>query len=191
MRKLLYVSLILIVIISSCKMRPPILTSCGIITNGNSFGSCVAIGPNVVLTAKHCSWPGRTWIEINGVHHEVIATWFSPTHDVQLAWIDGTMIYARLGQMPKLLDEVYLVGSPYNRSLQGTITKGVISHLSRDIYGRKDLIQTDAEGAPGSSGGPLFNTSGQIIGICVAGPKPGGGVTLCESVDTIRSTLGL
>ncbi|GAG70301.1 unnamed protein product, partial [marine sediment metagenome] len=46
-----------------------------------------------------------------------------------------------------------------------------------------------AEGAHGSSGGPLLNKLGRIIGICVTGPVPGGGVTLCVSVVDIQVAL--
>jgi len=166
-----------------------VLDSCGIITDGLGFGSCVAVGPDLILTAGHCEWYVEHWIEIGGVRYEIIEEWASESCDVRFIKIEGVLPYMELGQMPELLDEVYLVGSPYDTAFSISITKGVISHLDRDIWGWEDLIQTDAEGAPGSSGCPLFNESGQVIGICVSGATPGGGVTLCESVDNIRLAL--
>lgn len=82
-----------------------------------------------------------------------------------------------------------LVGTPYNIDFCGSITKGVVSSIGRNIGMWVDLIQTDAEGAPGSSGGPLLNTAFEIIGICVFGPNPGGGVVLCVPVTNIRLAL--
>ncbi len=61
------------------------------------------------------------------------------------------------------------VGSPFG--LQQTVTTGVISAKGRDITLSADmipmvnLIQTDAAINQGNSGGPLINSSGQVIGI--------------------------
>ncbi len=50
-----------------------------------------------------------------------------------------------------------------------SVTVGVISALNRDIKTKgimyRDLIQTDAAINPGSSGGALFNTKGEVIGV--------------------------
>jgi len=66
-------------------------------------------------------------------------------------------------------DLVIAVGSPFG--LQQTVTTGVISAKGRDITISADmipmvnLIQTDAAINQGNSGGPLINSSGQVIGI--------------------------
>ena len=166
-----------------------VLDSCGIVTNGRGHGSCVAIGPDLVLTAGHCLSSSDKWVEVGGERFEIVEEWTSDTYDVGLMRIDGTLPYVELGQMPDLLDTVYLVGSPYSTRLVNTITKGVVSYLDRDIRLGDNLIQTDAEGAPGSSGGPLFNALGQIVGTYSAYFQPGGGVALCVSVTDIRSAL--
>lgn len=165
-----------------------VLDSCGIITDGYGWGSCVVIGPDLVLTAGHCVDIG-SWIEIGSIRYEIIEQWTSEVYDVGFVRIDGVLPYVELGQVPGLLDEVYLIGSPYDKGFVDTITKGIISHLDRDMWDWEDLIQTDAEGAPGSSGCPLFNKSGKVVGICVTGATPGGGVTLCVPATDIQSAL--
>jgi len=67
--------------------------------------------------------------------------------------------------------QAYTLGNPFG--LEGTLTKGIISSLNRSIEGRtgremKSLIQTDAAMNPGNSGGPLLDTSAQMIGMNVA-----------------------
>jgi S1-C subfamily serine protease len=167
-----------------------VLDSCGIITNGQGHGSCVAIRSNLMLTAGHCIGIDGTWIEVGGQQYRILKQWKSKQYDVGFVEIEGELPFVELaGRDPELLDEVFLVGSPYNVLFERSITKGVISHLERHIYDHVGLIQTDAEGAPGSSGCPLFCERDRIIGICVAGPNPGGGVVLCEPVEHIRQAL--
>ena len=168
---------------------PSILPACGIITNGQGHGSCVAIDSDLILTAGHCIGHEGSWVEIGGVKYDILDEWRSEQYDIGFVRIDDQVPYLQLGEMPKLLDTVYFVGSPYEICFVNTITKGIISHLDRDVYDRIDLIQTDAEGAPGSSGCALVDIQGHIIGICVAGPNPGGGVTLCEPVSHILEAL--
>ncbi len=59
--------------------------------------------------------------------------------------------------------DVYTVGNPASKMLNATITRGVVSGY-REIDGRK-FIQTDAAANPGSSGGPLLDKDGQILGV--------------------------
>ncbi|MEI4263643.1 trypsin-like peptidase domain-containing protein [Roseovarius sp. D0-M9] len=67
------------------------------------------------------------------------------------------------------------IGSPFG--LGGTVTVGVLSAKSRVIgAGPYDaFLQTDASINSGNSGGPLFNTDGEVIGVNTAIFSPGGG----------------
>lgn len=62
------------------------------------------------------------------------------------------------------------IGNPYG--FERTVTVGVVSALGRSIPGGgaslSNLIQTDAKIYPGNSGGPLLDSSGQVIGINTA-----------------------
>ena len=67
------------------------------------------------------------------------------------------------------------VGNPYG--LGGTVTAGIVSAHGRNINSGPydDFLQIDAPINPGNSGGPLFNQSGQVIGIDTAIYSPTGG----------------
>lgn len=58
--------------------------------------------------------------------------------------------------------EVFAIGSPLG--LERTLTTGVIATTQRDFEG-VTYIQTTAQINPGNSGGPLFNRSGEVIGV--------------------------
>ena len=73
-------------------------------------------------------------------------------------------------------DWVVAIGSPLGR-LADTVTAGIVSARGRDIGSGPydDYIQTDAAINRGNSGGPLFNTDGEVIGINTMIISPSGG----------------
>ncbi|WP_197524809.1 S1C family serine protease [Botrimarina hoheduenensis] len=68
--------------------------------------------------------------------------------------------------------KAYVLGNPFG--LEGTLTTGMISSLNRTVPSRRGgramtgMVQTDAAMNPGNSGGPLLNSSGEMVGMCVA-----------------------
>lgn len=66
-------------------------------------------------------------------------------------------------QSPQIGDDVFAIGNP--EGLSNTLSKGIVSGY-RD---NNNKIQTTAEITHGSSGGPLMNMSGEIIGITTSG----------------------
>jgi serine protease Do len=75
---------------------------------------------------------------------------------------------------PVVSDEVYAVGSPDLTRLQDTVTKGIVSAVRYDRRENQWYIQSDVFTWRGDSGGPLLDSSGNIIGLCVAGYGSGG-----------------
>ncbi len=67
-------------------------------------------------------------------------------------------------EQPKVGDRVVAIGAPLG--LESTVSEGIISAL-RDA-GPAQIIQTTAPISPGSSGGPLLNEYGRIIGVATA-----------------------
>jgi serine protease Do len=72
-------------------------------------------------------------------------------------------------------DAVIAIGNPLG--LGGTVTTGVVSALNRNISETPfdDYIQIDAPINHGNSGGPLFNSAGELVGVNTAFFSPGGG----------------
>lgn len=72
-------------------------------------------------------------------------------------------------------DWVMAIGNPFG--LGGSVTVGIISAKQRDINAGPydEFLQTDAAINKGNSGGPLFNMSGEVIGVNTAIISPTGG----------------
>ena len=71
-----------------------------------------------------------------------------------------------LGDSSKIAigDEIFAVGNP--KGLEGTFSKGIVSAIRK--IEEDTLLQITAPISPGSSGGPILNTEGDVIGISVA-----------------------
>jgi len=95
---------------------------------------------------------------------------------------------------------VLAIGNPFG--LDYTLTTGVVSALGRDVDGAggrpiKGCIQTDAAINPGSSGGPLLDSRGELVGVNTAILSPGAssgrpgnvGIGFAIPVDTVRRVV--
>lgn len=102
-----------------------------------------------------------------------------PLTDVALVKVDAgrALPYVAFGDSDTARegDWVVSVGNPYG--LGGTVTAGIVSARGRNINEGPydDFLQIDAPINPGNSGGPLFNQSGQVVGISTAIFSPSGG----------------
>jgi S1-C subfamily serine protease len=67
------------------------------------------------------------------------------------------------GNNPEIGENIYAIGNP--KGLSGTISEGIISGIR--TYDNEELIQITAPISPGSSGGPVINNNGQLIGVSV------------------------
>ena len=94
--------------------------------------------------------------------------------DVALLRIDAAPLPAlRLGKSENLASgqRVYILGYPATAEIgpsdsrEATFTSGIVSAVREDRSTGKRLFQTDAKVSQGSSGGPLLDENGEVIGI--------------------------
>lgn len=64
---------------------------------------------------------------------------------------------------PEIGERIYAIGNP--KGLSGTISEGIVSGIR--TFDDEELIQITAPISPGSSGGPVINNNGQVIGVSV------------------------
>lgn len=98
--------------------------------------------------------------------------------DLALIKVEGRsdFPFAKLSEaQPRIGDWVLAVGNPFG--LGGTVTAGIVSARGRDIGNGPydDFIQIDAPVNKGNSGGPAFNTEGEVVGVNTAIYSPSGG----------------
>jgi S1-C subfamily serine protease len=126
--------------------------------------------------------------------------WADPESDVAVLRLDGGQPlptvplgdsdHVRVGQW------VLAVGSPFG--LNQTVTHGIISARERGQVSLgnsiriKEFLQTDAAINPGSSGGPLVNLNGEVVGINTAIASQSGnysGVSFSIPINLIKRVM--
>jgi trypsin-like peptidase len=82
---------------------------------------------------------------------------------------DGPFLRVAARQYPAVGDPVYVMGNPLGQV--GTFSTGVVS-ATRDLRSR-ELVQITAPISPGSSGGPVLNSAGEVIGVATSNLRDG------------------
>ena len=148
-------------------INPAIVTIDGIISDGFTAGTGCIINPNgTILTGSHVVSQTKelevTTYDGKVYKAKVIAN-MGKNKDLAIIKIEPKrrLKAVKLGDSDglKIGQRVLTIGNPFGFS--GTLTQGIISRIDY----AKGKIQTDAAINPGCSGGPLLNTSGEVIGI--------------------------
>lgn len=86
-------------------------------------------------------------------------------------------------------DWVVAIGNPFG--LSHSVSVGIVSAKERFIGAGPydDFIQTDAAINPGNSGGPLFNASGEVIGINTAIVAQGQGIGFAVPINLVKALV--
>jgi serine protease Do len=115
--------------------------------------------------------------------------------DLALIKVEGgsNFAFAKLSDgKPRIGDWVLAVGNPFG--LGGTVTAGIVSARGRDIGNGPydDFIQIDAPVNKGNSGGPAFDTSGEVMGVNTAIYSPSGGsvgIAFSIPASTVKNVI--
>ena len=170
----------------------------------NQYGAGVVVDRRgLILTANHVLGDESDSYYITTSDRHVYRAWIKaadPRSDLAVLSIDGAdaaasanMIPIRLGNAAGLRKGqiVVTLGNPYAiaRDGQASAGWGIVSNLGRKappvpdetdasgkttLYHYGGLIQTDAKLHLGTSGGPLLNLHGEMIGLCVSQAAVGG-----------------
>jgi S1-C subfamily serine protease len=147
----------------------------------SGIGSGVIVRDDgTILTANHVVEGARriivTFADGTESEAQVVTTYPNDLAVLVASRGPELVVPAVLGGGAQVGDETYAVGNPLG--LTASFSAGVISGLNRSLQPPRGgsaltgLIQFDAAVNPGSSGGPLLNREGQVIGIVTALANP-------------------
>ncbi len=165
------------------KINPSIVFIEAISGNEVSTGTGIVVGKNgEILTSAHVVDVNSN-IEVRTSNGEIYkgTVLYNPQNQSDLMLIKikpkNKLPVIKLGDSSvlKVGQKVLAVGNPFGFS--GTLTTGIISRIDYE----RNKIQTDAAINPGSSGGPIVNADGEVIGISQSIYNP----------DNNRSNIGI
>ena len=163
------------------------------------FGAGIIWHPEgVILTNRHVAAHGKLSVRLsNGT--QLAARLIDQDPEIDLA----VLLVEHLPLPPAQIADSHLLrvgelvlalGHPWG--VTGAVTSGVISALTtastHGKRGRIDIIRTDASLAPGSSGGPLINAAGAVVGIntLIIGGDQSLAIPSHIAVEYLRQVLG-
>jgi S1-C subfamily serine protease len=160
------------------RVAPSVVT----IRDGNDLGTGVIVADNgTILTADHVVAGGGsvTVTFADGTVTNASVASANKQMDIAVlspAKLPQVVVPATLGGGADVGASVVAIGNPLG--LTDSVSSGIVSGLDRtadtDTGKRSGLIQFDAAVNPGSSGGPLLDSRGMVIGIVVAIADPDG-----------------
>jgi len=175
-------------------------------SSGSTGTGVVIINRGVILTNLHVL-AGQTRVKVmfeNGLESDATIINVQAEKDVallQAEQIPDDLKAATLRSAKHLVEgeQVTAVGFPYG--IGPSVSAGVISGLGREYDSAdgkrlRNLIQFDAAANPGSSGGPLLNATGEVIGLVTAILTPtqkGGfsGIAFAVPIEMAAAGAGL
>lgn len=177
-------------------------------SGGTSSGAGVIVDEmGTILTSLHILSGGRT-ITVrfaDGTESRAEIVGSLPEKDIAVLRperLPERVVPATLGDPGRLAigAPAFAVGHPFG--LAGSLSAGVISGLDRSMSAPglakplTGLIQFDAAVNPGSSGGPLVDANGEVVGIVTGLVNPAGervfsGVGFAVTIDAAAAALGI
>jgi len=135
------------------------------------LGSGFFLEDGRIATNRHVV-EGASWVEVYDHEGELLGT--APYAEAISSHVDLAVLPA-LGEEhapglplasepPRVGETVWVIGSP--EGLTGSVSSGVVS--ARRTQGDQTLLQISAPISPGSSGGPVLDASGRVVGIAAS-----------------------
>ncbi len=164
-----------------------------------SLGSGFIISPDGVVVTNNHVIDSADAIEVilqNGRRYEATVVGRDPATDIAVLRVHAgaPLPYVEMGDSDtaRVGDIVLAIGNPFG--LGGSLSVGVVSARNRNIDAGRydDFIQTDAAINRGNSGGPHFNTDGEVIGVNTAIVSPTGasvGVGFATPTSIVRPVV--
>ncbi|MDR3478504.1 MAG: serine protease [Gammaproteobacteria bacterium] len=133
-------------------------------TKAVAYGSAVAVKSNLLATNCHVLKGDQQLVKIgkNVFPSRLVSK--DEASDICLIAVEGKKfkpVKFRSSKSVRIGEEVYTIGSP--KGYEKSISRGIISN--EITYRNGKVLQTDAAISPGSSGGGLFDTKGNLIGL--------------------------
>ncbi|WP_418637137.1 S1C family serine protease [Winogradskyella sp.] len=157
-----------------------------------SLGSGFIIGDGKVVTNLHVIEGAKYGsVIINGSSNKhKIEGYFAIDKENDLAVLSVPTLTEKALPMsntvsPEIGEKIYAIGNP--KGLSGTISEGIVSGIRS--FKDRNLIQITAPISPGSSGGPVINNNGEVVGVAVGTLTSGQNLNFAIPISSLISLV--
>ncbi len=160
-----------------------------IATNCGFFGSGFIIGVNLVATNRHvaeCKEGGTVKIIQSDREIGYSSVWLDSNTDIailKVSNLNGKVLSLGNDKAAEVGDDIFVIGNP--KGLEGTFSKGSIT----GVRSNENLIQFDAPISSGSSGGPVLNSNGKVIGLATLTLKDSQNLNFAVPISALKDFL--
>lgn len=178
----------------------------GLVDQSSNIGTGFVVDSNgIIVTNQHVvSDLNADYMVITteGKEYKVLDIERDDTNDVAVLKIDAKdLTPLSLGDSEAVVvgQTVVAIGTPLGDYV-GSVTAGIVSGLNRDVLAStgwfgstaktyENVIQTDAAVNPGNSGGPLLNTSAEVIGVNFATTSGADNISFALPINIVRERV--
>ncbi len=169
-------------------------------TSSTSSGSgFIVTDSGYIVTNYHVVEGGKSYkvTTYNNKEYDAQLIGYEESNDIAVLKIEGDSFHSvTYGNSSAISvgDDVYVIGNPLG-DLTYTLTSGVVSALNRLIKSDDgsliNMFQTDAAVNSGNSGGPVFDSTGSVVGIATAKYASSSieGLSFCIPINDVRSMI--
>lgn len=141
-----------------------------------------------IVTNKHVVQGGTALIDLGGVRIPAALESSDDLNDIAVLTVAAEISAEPLilaDKTPPPGSNVFAIGNP--RGLEKSISSGVLSGVR--TVGKRELIQITTPISPGSSGGPVFESSGKVIGVTVGSIEEGQNLNFAVPASAVIKLL--
>jgi hypothetical protein len=154
----------------------------------NALGSAFLVAPRLLVTNAHVVNAGNPVLAVGPVRIPLKILRTDEKNDLALLSVDVDLISKPLPLALTTVspgEQIFAIGNP--EGLEKTISQGIVSGLRK--RGDRDLLQVTSPISHGSSGGPILNAKGEVVGIAVGMLDEGQNLNFAVPVAYVRAIL--
>jgi S1-C subfamily serine protease len=157
-------------IYAKSKRSVVLLLACDSSGMPSAMGTGFFVTPTKIATNAHVvKFASKVIYRVLGTEGTLTAVGISNySESLDLAVLDaareGTPLKLSVADSPQIGEKVVVIGNP--RGLEGSVSEGIVAGIRGS--GPSRLIQITAPISPGNSGGPVFTSQGEVIGVATS-----------------------
>jgi hypothetical protein len=154
----------------------------------SALGSAFLVAPRLLVTNAHVADAGSPVLAVGPVRIPLKVLRTDEKNDLALLSVDVDLTSKPLPLASAAVtpgEQIFAIGNP--EGLEKTISQGIISGLRK--RGDRDILQITSPISHGSSGGPILNSKGEVVGVAVGMLEDGQNLNFAVPVAYVKAIL--